>query len=187
MIYQNRLSRANRIARASWEIVRLVLYRPSPTPAFAWRRMLLRLFGARIGEGAHPYPSSKIWAPWNLTMGEHSCLAQDVDCYSVAPITIGPFVVVSQYAFLCTATHDFRAAGFPLRTKPITLEAKSWVAAGAFIGPGVTVGQGAVVGARAVVVQAVAPYAIVAGNPARVIGVRTVRATAPVPHPGVVA
>jgi putative colanic acid biosynthesis acetyltransferase WcaF len=177
MIYRNRLSWKNRIARALWGIVRSILYRPSPTLAFAWRRMLLRLFGAQIGERAHPYPSCKIWAPWNLSMGEHSCLAQDVDCYCVAPVRIGAFAVVSQYAFLCTATHDFRDAAFPLQTKPITLESGSWVAAGAFIGPGVTVGEGAVVGARSVVVRNVPPYTVVAGNPARAIGVRTVRPT----------
>ena len=176
-IYQNRLSWANRIGRVLWGIVWAILYRPSPTLAFAWRRMLLRLFGAHIDEGAHPYPSCKIWAPWNLTMGGHSCLAQDVDCYCVAPVRIGAFAVVSQYAFLCTATHDFRDPDFPLQTKRINLESKSWVAAGAFIGPGVTVGEGAVVGARAVVVRDVPPYAIVAGNPARAVGVRTIGPT----------
>ena len=35
--------------------------------------------------------------------------------------------------------------------------------------PGVTIGDGSIVGARSVVVEDVAPYTIVAGNPARVI------------------
>jgi putative colanic acid biosynthesis acetyltransferase WcaF len=177
MVYENRLSWSNRIGRVLWGIVWVILYRPSPTPVFAWRRMLLRLFGAQIGKGAHPYPSSKIWAPWNLSMGAHSCLAHNVDCYCVAPVSLGAFVTVSQYAFLCAATHDFRDAAFPLQTKPISVGAKAWVAAGAFIGPGVTVGEGAVVGARAVVVRNVPPYVIVAGNPARAIGVRTISST----------
>ena len=44
-----------------------------------------------------------------------------------------------------------------------------WIGAGTFIRPGVTVGNGAVVGMGSVVTRDVAPYTIVAGNPARVI------------------
>jgi acetyltransferase-like isoleucine patch superfamily enzyme len=42
-----------------------------------------------------------------------------------------------------------------------------YIGHGAFIRPGVTVGDGAIIGARAVVVKDVAPYTVVAGNPAR--------------------
>src|SRR5437870_479328 len=82
-------SRQTQLRRVLWHLVWLFLYRPCPKIFHAWRRFLLRLFGAQIGEGAHPHPSVKIWAPWNLTMGDHSCLAPHVDCYCVAPIKIG--------------------------------------------------------------------------------------------------
>lgn len=42
-----------------------------------------------------------------------------------------------------------------------------WIGAEAMIMPGVTIGDGAIVSARAVVVEDVAPYAIVGGNPAK--------------------
>jgi putative colanic acid biosynthesis acetyltransferase WcaF len=99
-------------------------------------------------------------------MGDHSGLANDVDCYSVAPIVLGPHSTVSQYVHLCAATHDFENPGFRLISKAITVGAHAWVAAGAFVGPGVTVGEGAVVGARAVVVKDVPEWTVVAGNPA---------------------
>jgi putative colanic acid biosynthesis acetyltransferase WcaF len=99
-------------------------------------------------------------------MGDHSGLANDVDCYSVARIVLGPYSTVSQYAHLCAATHDYDDASFRLVPKPITIGARAWVAAGAFVGPGVTVGEGAVVGARAVVVKDVPEWTVVAGNPA---------------------
>ena len=99
-------------------------------------------------------------------MGDHSGLANDVDCYSVAPIVLGPHSTVSQYAHLCAATHDYEDPSFRLVPKPITIGARAWVAAGAFVGPGVTVGEGAVVGARAVVVKDVPEWTVVAGNPA---------------------
>lgn len=44
-----------------------------------------------------------------------------------------------------------------------------WIGHGALILPGARIGSGAIIGAGAVVVGEVAPYTIVAGNPARVI------------------
>ena len=173
--YRNRLSLSNRAGRVLWRMVWPVLGRWSPTPFHFWRRWLLRLFGAKIGRGVHIYPSAKVWAPWNLVMGERSCLASGVDCYSVDRITIGAYVTVSQGAFLCTATHDFRAAAFPLVTKPITVGARAWVAASAFVGPGVTIGEGAVVGAMSCVVKDVPEWTVWAGNPATMVSERTVK------------
>jgi putative colanic acid biosynthesis acetyltransferase WcaF len=127
------------------------------------------LFGAKIGRGVHPYPSAKIWAPWNLEMGDHSCLSFNVDCYSVAKVEIGAHATISQYSYLCTATHDFMVPDMPLVTAPIRVGEGAWVAACAFVGPGVTIGEGAVVGARAVVTKNVEAWTVVIGNPARFI------------------
>ena len=147
----------------------MFLFRLSPQWFFGWRRLLLRLFGARIGRNAHVYTSVKIWAPWNLEMGEHSCLSHYVDCYCVDKIFIGPHATVSQYAFLCTAGHDIGDPHMKLTTAPIRIEAQAWVAARVYVGPGVTIREGAVCGACAVVVKDVAPWTVVAGNPARFI------------------
>jgi len=163
---------ADKLRRAVWGAAWLLLYRPSPVPLHAWRRALLRLFGARIGKGAHPYPSAWIWAPWNLVMGDRSCLAAGVDCYSAGPVVLGADCVVSQRAYLCSAGHDFRDPGFPLLLGEIRVGEGAWVATEAFIGPGVTIGRRAVVGARAVVTRSVPQAAIVAGNPSRVVGQR---------------
>jgi acetyltransferase-like isoleucine patch superfamily enzyme len=47
-----------------------------------------------------------------------------------------------------------------------------WIGTDALILSGVKIGNGAVVGARSVVARSVAPYAVVAGNPARVVRLR---------------
>lgn len=167
------LTHRNRAARVIWGAVWSTLYRWSPTPLHGWRRMLLRLFGARIGAGAHPYPRARIWAPWNLTMGEHSSLANDVDCYSVAAVRLGDHVTVSQYSYLCTASHDHRDPAMPLTSAPIEIGSRAWIAADCFIGPGVTVGEGAVVGARSTVMHDVGAWLVVAGHPAQPRGQRT--------------
>lgn len=157
----------NKIGRFLWNITWIILYRPSPKIAHGWRRFLLRLFGAKIGLGAHLHPSAKIWAPWNLEMGDHSCLGENVDCYCVARIRIGARAAVSQYSFLCTATHDIETSDLALRTAPIVIKDKAWVAADVFVGPGVTIGTGAVIGARSSVFRDVPEGMVAFGTPAR--------------------
>lgn len=107
-------------------------------------------------------------------MGAHSCLANDVDCYSVDRIILGNFATVSQEAMLCTATHDYNDVDFKLVTRAIVIGPRAWVGARAFIGPGVEVGEGAVVGAMSAVFKDVEPWSVVAGNPARFLKKRQI-------------
>ena len=173
--YQNRHSFKSKVARLAWECVWVLLFRPTPRGLlYGWRRFLLRLFGAKIGNGVHVLPSARVWQPWKLTMGDYSCLSEDVVCYSVDRITIGAQAVVSQGAFLCCASHDISSPTLELVHKPIVVESQAWVAARAFIAPGVRVGEGAVVGACAVVTKDVEPWTVVAGNPAKIIKRRVI-------------
>jgi putative colanic acid biosynthesis acetyltransferase WcaF len=175
IIYLDALPLANRLARMAWNGVWLLLFRPSPAFLFSWRRLLLRLFGARIGKGVHVYPSATVWAPWNLHMEDRSTLGPGVNCYSVGPIFIGANTTVSQNAHLCSAGHDIEDVRFRLTTRPIRIGSNAWVAADAFVGPGVSIGEGAVVGARAAVFKPVDPWTVVGGNPAKVLKKRKLR------------
>lgn len=173
--YKNRHKLVSKIRRLVWNLVWLFLFRPTPRGiCCVWRRSLLRCFGAKIGKGSNILPSCKIWQPWLLTMGEYSCLSENVDCYTVDTITLGDQVVVSQGAFLCTASHDISSPIMELAHKPIVLESQSWVAARAFIGPGVNVGEGAVVAACAVITKDVPPWNVVGGNPAKFLKQRKI-------------
>ena len=167
------LSLRNRIARALWGGVWLLLFRPTPRPLHAWRCLLLRLFGAKVGRGVRVYQSARIWAPWNLVLEDGSCLGDDVDCYCVAPVHLEAGATVSQYSFLCTASHDFTRRSHPLVAAPIRIGKQAWVAADVFVGPGVTVNEGAVVGARSTVLRDVPAWKVVAGHPPRVLRERT--------------
>lgn len=172
--YAHGFSRKNRVLRLLWKFVQSTAFRASPPFAHGFRRCLLRLFGARIDATALIYPTVKIWAPWNLEMGPHSCISWGVDIYCVDMIRLGQQALVSQYARLITASHAFNSPQFELKHEPIHLGNESWVCAYAYVGMGVTVGHGAVVAATATVVKDVEPWAIVGGNPARRIGTRTI-------------
>lgn len=160
-------SRLNRVARLCWQLVWIVLFRPTPPSMHGWRCWLLRCFGARIAQGCHVYSDARIWAPWNLVMAEKACLGPRIICYSMAPIVLGERAVVSQGAHLCTGTHDYNLASFPLYAKPITIGSDAWICAEAFVGPGVQIGNGAVIGSRSVVIRDQPGWMVCAGNPAR--------------------
>lgn len=160
------LSVGNKLGRALWHVVWSLLYRPTPRFMHPWRCLLLRLFGAKLGKGVHPYPSARIWAPWNLEMGDHACLSEYVDCYCVDKIRIGAYSTVSQYSFLCTASHDYSKAGMPLVTAPINIAGHVWITADVFVGPGVSIGEGAVITARSSVFSDIPAWVVARGNPA---------------------
>ncbi len=165
----------NKVLRVVWGWTWLLFFRPSPRLLFGWRAWLLRLFGARIAAGARIYSSAQFWAPWNLTVEKGAAIAENVDCYCVAPVFIGAGVNVSKYSFLCSAAHDISDPAGALTSAPIRIEAGAWVFADVFIGPGVTIGEGAVVGARSSVYRDVAPWTVVGGNPARFIKKRELK------------
>ena len=163
----------NRARRLAWNAVYAILFRPSPRVFHAWRAWLLRQFGAEVGVDCHVYPGVKIWAPWNLMLGNYVGIADGVILYSMERIEVGDYCVISQGAHLCGGTHDYNSPNFQLVAKPILIKANAWVCAEAFLHPGVTVPEGAVVGARSVVTKPLlTPWAVYAGNPAALRGLR---------------
>jgi putative colanic acid biosynthesis acetyltransferase WcaF len=158
-----------------WWIAQAVLVHTSPQLLYGWRRMILRLFGARIGKNVKIRPSVRITYPWKVEIGDHSWIGDGVELYSLGPIRIGSNAVVSQYSYLCAGTHDHHDRLFTIKGMPITVGDEAWVAAHSFIAPGVTIGSGAVVGARSVVLQDIPDNMLAAGHPARVRGQRNPR------------
>lgn len=163
---------ANRAARALWQVVWLLLFRPSPRPLHAWRALLLRCFGARLGPHCRIYPGAQIWAPWKLHCDEAACIADGAEVYNQATVTLGSHAIISQQAYLCSATHDVHDPDFPLVASPITVGARAWICARATVMPGITVGEGAVLALGAVATQSLEPWTVYGGIPARKLGAR---------------
>lgn len=155
-----------RLRRLVWIMCWAALCSWTPPQLRAWRRLVLRLFGARIHPSANVRSSAKVWYPPNLIMGAGSSLGPRVDCYNVDRIEIGERVVISQDAYLCSASHDIADPAFLLKTRPITIGSHAWIAAGSFVGPGVEVGAGAVLAARGAAFGPLDPWTVYRGNPA---------------------
>ena len=141
-------------------------------PGTCWRQILLRLFGASIGLGGRIKPRVCITSPWNLTIGDHCWLGEELWIDNLADVVVGDHVCISQGAYLCTGNHDFRSRQFDLRLGPITVHSEAWISARSVLGPGVTVGAGAIVSLGAVALADVPAHAIVRGNPAVVFSQR---------------
>ena len=165
-------SLSNRIMRVVWNTMYILLFRFTPSPLYFWRSFILRLFGAKVGYGVHIYPGVKIWAPWNLDLGDQCGIANGVTLYSQGKITVGRRAVISQGAHLCAGTHDYTQPGFPLITKPIVIGDHAWIATDAFIHPGITIGEGCVIGARSVVTKNMIPWNVCSGFPCKPIKAR---------------
>ena len=115
--YRNRHSLKSKIARVAWNVVWLLLFRPMPRWCLnGWRCFLLKFFGAKIGKAVRIQGGVKIWQPQRLKIGDYSWIDSGVSFYSVGDITIGENAVVSEGAFICTASHDIASPIFELKT-----------------------------------------------------------------------
>lgn len=174
--YVDNYSLGEKLHRLCWNICRTLMFRPFGLPIFSkWRNAVLRMWGAKIGRGSIVHASADIWAPWNLEIGLQTCVGPHTILYNPGKIILGNKVSISQYAYLCTATHDYEAKAHTLYWKPIVVGDRAWVAARSFVGPGVTIGEGAIVGATASAYKDVAAWTIVGGNPAKEIKKRVIR------------
>lgn len=171
-------SMKHRLARLMWQTVYLLFYRFSPRPMHAWRSMLLRLFGAKMGPGCHFYPSGKVWAPWNLTCEDCCTLGDRAEIYNPSPIYLESCCIISQQGYVCGATHDYNQPDFPMISYNMRLGAHSWICARASVSPGVNVGAGAVLGLGSVASTDLEPWTVYSGVPALKVKMREWRATA---------
>ena len=133
-----------------------------------YTKVMNELFGDRLGEGSY------VAAPINgaaldmLKIGKNVYI--NTNCLAMARggITIEDDVMIAANASLISNNHDVYDRQV-LTCKPVLIKKGAWIGANATILPGVCVGKYAVVGANSVVTKDVPDYAVVVGNPAKVI------------------
>ena len=123
-------------------------------PSKRFRAWKLKRMGLKMDGDVRFYAGFHIREPWNITIGAGS--------------SIGPKVLLDGRCGL----KDYNDVHFFFFLAPVTIGDYAWICSRSIIMPGVTIGEGAVVASGAIVTHDVAPYTVVGGIPARVIGMR---------------
>lgn len=153
-------------------------YRFQPLGKFAkWCRAtackrLFRVCGQRVNveKGANFYTG------WEIELGDDSSLG--IDCMIPYDLKVGADVMMGPYVVIVGDSHQFSQTDIPMRLQeikeypPVRIEDDVWIGARAIILPGLKIGKGAIIGAGSVVTKDIPPYAICAGNPAKIIRYR---------------
>jgi maltose O-acetyltransferase len=111
-----------------------------------------------------------------IEIGDNSGLG--VNCFIRGQIAIGNDVMMGPDVVIITENHSFDRIDIPIRKQgysnpeKVTINNDIWIGARVIILPGVDIGSGAIIGAGAVVTKNVPAYAIVGGNPAKIIRYR---------------
>jgi putative colanic acid biosynthesis acetyltransferase WcaF len=175
--YQNRSYSPGRrrLVRAAWYFISLLVFESGWFPFMGPKRVILRIFGAKIGRGLVIKPRVWIKYPWRLVVGDYCWIGQGAWIDNLADVRLGSHVCISQQVYICTGSHDHQSRTFDLITRPVEIGDGAWLAARALVLGGVAVAANAVVAAGSVVLKDVPPATIVAGQPARPIGARRFR------------
>ena len=120
--YIDNYSQKEKLHRLLWNIFSYIFFRPFNLPVFKkWRILILKAWGAKIGIGSVVHASAKIWAPWNLEIGQRTCIGPNTIIYNPGKIILGNKVTISQYSYLCTATHAYNSKLHTLYWKDIKI------------------------------------------------------------------
>ena len=114
------------------------------------RPVLLRAFGAYVGDRVLIRHRVRVQWPWKLSIGDDVWIGEGAWLLNLERIVIEDDVCISQEAFLCTGSHNHRSPTFEFDNGPITVRHGAWIAARATVLRGVTIGAGAVVPAGTV-------------------------------------
>lgn len=170
------LPNGEKLKRLLWVTVQTTIFRCSPAFAQGWRRMLLRIFGAKIHP--HPtlpprvWPSVNVYYPWLLEMEPGSIIGPGCRIYNLGKVTLEAGANLSRHIHVCAGSHDFSRWEMPLLTSPISFGNNCWVGTDCFIGPGVTIGNQSVIGARSVAMKSQPDGMICWGHPCRPVSPR---------------
>lgn len=149
-------------------------YQPYGRPVHWIKQGLLRLALAKCGKGVNVGFGCTV-SP-RVELGDHSSLGNR--CVIQAGVKIGSDLMMGPDVKIYTRNHAIQDLTIPMRMQgndfsPVMIGDDVWIACNVVILPGVTIGSHSVIGAGSIVTRDVPEYAVVAGNPARIIKFRT--------------
>lgn len=113
----------------------------------------------------------------DLTIGNNSGIG--INAFIQGPTSIGDYVLMGPDVQIYTRNHRYDRIDIPMyeqgesEIKEVKIGNDVWIGARSIILPGVTIGDGAVIAAGSIVTKDVESYAVVGGNPAKIIKYRS--------------
>lgn len=139
-----------------------------------WRADLARVYCVHVGENVNMEPHVSF--NHALQIGDNSGIGEHSEIYG--DVRIGNDVMMGTNCIIYSRNHKFDRVDIPMwkqgfsEVKPVIIDDDVWIGGRVTILPGVHVGKGVVIGAGSVVTKDIPEYAIVAGNPAKIIRCR---------------
>ena len=164
----------SKLKMVAWYFTNALLFNNTLFPINSTKIKLLRLFGAKVGQGVLIKPSVNIKYPWLLEIGNNVWIGEGVWIDNLAKVTIGDNVCISQGAMLLCGNHDFKKSTFDLMIGEINIEDGAWIGAKTVVCPNVTCGSHSILTVGSIASKDLEPYGIYKGNPAVKIKERTI-------------
>lgn len=158
-----------------WFFINSVFFRSSFFPFMYSKVILLRLFGAKIGQGLVIKPSVNIKFPWKLVVGNDCWIGENVWIDNLDNVSIGSNVCLSQGALLLTGNHDYTISTFDYRNAPIIIEDGVWIGAQSVVCSGVVCKSHSILTVGSIATKDLDEYTIYQGNPAIAIRKRIIK------------
>ena len=138
--------------------------------AYAIRRFLVKYIFDKCGKNVIVKKNAYFGKGIGISIGDNS----QIGAYT----KIGADVILAPDVIIWTISHAFDRTDIPINQQgateiqPVIIGDDVWIGQRAIIKPGVTVGNHAIIGAGSIVTKDIPEWAIVAGNPARIIKMR---------------
>ncbi len=119
-----------------------------------------------VGDECFIGVDTRIWSASSIHIGDRVLISHQVNIFDNQT---HPVLASKRHAHFKTIFSSGHPGSIDLGERPVIIEDDVWVGCGAIILRGVHIGRGAIVGAGSVVTKNVAPWTVVAGNPAELI------------------
>lgn len=157
---------ASWLKRGLWYMVNILFLINPLNPFSCIKRIVLRIFGAKVGKSVVIKPWVNIKYPWHLKIGDFVWIGERVWIDNLGEVSIGDHSCLSQDAMILCGNHDFTVKSFNLIVENITIHDGVWIGARSVVCPGVAAGSHSVLTAGSIATKDMEPYGIYQGNPA---------------------
>lgn len=134
--------------------------------------VLLKLIGVKLRGRVFIDRGFRCFIPHNILIEKNVSMGHDNHIWAFYPVKIGRFTQTAKDLLIISGSHDVSSFG-GLANQEVDIGAGCWIGARVTILGGSKIGKGCVVGACSMVKGEFPDWSIIAGTPARIIGLRT--------------